>query len=457
MATLNFWCVGTAQDAQKRVSQAINSYLKNTKKVNFQVNYQELGYGNDYTTKVNNALSTGQDVDVVFTASWAANFSQNAMAGNFLSLDKYLKQYPDVVNILSQSFIDASKINGHTYALPTNKEKFHGYGYLLRTDLVKKYNIDVSKIKTQADMDPIFDTILKNEPGITPLCVGTDITPSAFLDWDPISDNDVPGALYPSANGSSTIVNQFTTPEAVNYYKMMQQYVQKKYVSRDAANVTSSDQIKSGKYFAFVSQLKPGKDAEMKASTGIDWTQVQITPYVVSNQETTGAMLAIPKTSKNPDDAMKFISLLYTDPTLLNMFIYGQEGTDYTKNPDDTVALKNGSGYADGNGFRFGDQTKDFRLSYEAPDKYQQFIQINNTAPKLQSYGFRFNSSSSDIQTLIANTRAVLPQFNNLIYGTAANIDAAVADMKAKYQAAGADKLIQEEQKQYDAWRQSKK
>lgn len=457
MVTLNFWCVGTAQDAQSRVSQAINSYLKDTLKTNIQVNYQELGYGDDYNKKVSNALSTGQAVDVVFTANWAANFAQNAMAGNFLALEDYLKQYPDVVKILSQSFIDASKINGHTYALPTNKEKFHAYGYMLRSDLVKKYGIDVSKIKTLADMDPIFAEIKQKEPGVTPLAIGTDMALTSFLDWDNIGDQQTPGALYPSADGSSTIVNQFTTPEEIGIYKMTQDYVKKGYISRDAASQTISALIPSGKYFAFPCQLTPGKDAAEKVSTGIDWTQVQITPYRVSNQETTGAMLAIPKTSQHADEAMQFISLLYTDPTLLNLFIYGQEGTDYTKNANGTVTLIKGSGYADGNGFRFGNQLKNHLLDFEPADKYQQYEKINDTAPKLQSYGFRFDSTSTEVQTEMAANNAIVSQYNNLMFGTAPDIDAAVNAMKAKYKAANADKLIQTMQEQYDAWRKTKK
>ena len=454
--TLNFWTAGTAQDNQKRIVEAVNAYLKDTLQSNIQIDYQELGWGDDYTQKVSTALSTGQGADVVFTANWVANFQQNALAGNFLELDDYLTKYPEVVKILDQSFIDASKIQGKTYALPCNKEKFHTWGYLLRTDLVEKYKIDVGKIKSEKDLEPYFDQILAGETGITPLCVANmDVPGWKFLDWDNLSDDDVPGALAPSAKGDTKLFNQFLTTEAVSFYKNMKTYLAKKYISADASTLSSvSDEMKTGKYFAAVSSLKPGKADEMKASTGIEWTQVDITPAYVTNRETTGAMIAIAKQSKHPDEAFEFVNLLYTDGNLLNLFIYGEEGKDYEKSADGTINLISGSGYASGNGWRFGDQTKNLRLSYESADKYDAWVKINTTAPKLQSYGFILNNTDTKMQTLIANSRAVTQEYyKTLFLGQAKDVDATVAEMEAKFKAAGSEDLLSVLQEQFDAWK----
>ena len=56
--------------------------------------------------------------------------------------------------------------------------------------------------------------------------------------------------------------------------------------------------MSTGKYFAFVAPMKPGKAVEMSAQTGIEWEEVFITPIVMSNREADGAMLAIPIGSK---------------------------------------------------------------------------------------------------------------------------------------------------------------
>ena len=457
---LNVWISGTAQDQADRVEKALNVYLKDTIKSGIQVNIEELGWNDEYTQKINNALSTGQDVDLVFTANWCANVQQNAMDGYFLPLSKYLTQYPDVVKVLSQEFIDAGKINNEVYALPCNKEHFHSWGMLLRKDLVDKYKIDLTKIKSMKDLEPYFDQILKGEPGTTPIAASAmDLPAFKVLDWDNISDDDVPGAMYPSTDNSKTkIINQFTAPETVAVYKEMKDYVKKGYISADASTATGvSDLLRTGKFFSAVQSLKPGKAGEMTASTGIEWVQVDLTQSVCTNRETTGAMMAITKQSKNPDAAMKFLSLLYTDPNVVNYIIFGEKDKDYSVNTDGTIKLIEGSGYASGNGWRLGNQLNNLRFSFESADKYDSWNKLNASAPKLYSLGFML-TKNADMQTLIANTRAVTQEYyKTLFYGQAKDVDKTVAEMDAKYKTAGADKLIAEMQKQFDEWAKAKK
>lgn len=457
---LNVWLSGTPQDESDRVEQALNAYLKDTLKSNIQVNIEELGWNDDYTQKVNNALATGQDFDLVFTANWCANVQQNAMDGYFLPLSNYLAQYPDVVKVLGQDFIDSARINGEVYALPCNKEHFHSWGMLLRKDLVDKYKIDLTKIKTMKDLEPYFDQVLAGEPGITPIAMqGMDVPQWKILDWDNVSDDDVPGAMYPSTDNSKTkIINQFTAPESVAVYKEMKNYLAKGYISADASTAAAvSDLLKTGKFFGAIQSLKPGKDGEMTASTGIEYVQVDLTPSYCTNRETTGAMMAITKQSKHPDEAMQFLSLLYTDPNVLNYIIFGEKDKDYTVNGDGTITLVEGSGYASGNGWRLGNQLSNLRFSFESPDKYQKWDELNKSAPALYSLGFML-TKNADVQTLIANTRAVTQEYyKTLLCGQAPDVDKMVAEMDAKYKAAGADQLIAEMQKQFDAWAAAKK
>lgn len=454
--TLEVWFTGTPQDQADRVEQAINDYLKNTLNSNIQVNIEELGWNDEYTQRVNNALSTGQAVDVVFTANWCANVQQNALQGNFLDLTNYLAANPEISEILGEDFINGSKIKGVNYALPCNKEKFHNWGFLLRKDLVDKYNIDLTTIKSTKDLEPYFDKVLAEETGITPIAIqGMDVPDWKFLDWDNISDDDVPGALYPTSDGSSkTIINQFTAPESIAVYKTMKEYLKKGYISPDAASAPGvSDLLNTGKYFAAVQSLKPGKDAEMTQSTGIEYVQVDITKAYKTNRETTGAMLAIPTHSKHPDEAFQFIKLLYTDANILNLIVFGQENIDYTKNADGTISTISGSGYASGNGWRFGDQFKQYLLDIEDPEKWNKWKSINDSAPALYSLGFMFDNNDTNVQTLIANNRAVTQEYyKTFLSGQANDVDALVKEMEAKYKAAGVDDLLKVMQEQFDAW-----
>lgn len=470
--TLNFWTVGNAQDQQDRVEQAVNAYLKDTLKTNIQVNIEELGWDDNYNTKANNALNAGQDVDIMFTSSWAANIITNVGQGYFIPLNDYIAQYPEVVEILGEDYIKGTQINGVNYAMPCNKEKFHNWGFLLKKDLVDKYKVDVTKIKSTKDLEPVFDQILANEPGIIPLGQSSmDVADWKFLDWDGVSDDDVPGAFYPSTdNSKTTVVNQWTAPESVAVYKQMKQYLSKGYISSDAATDPSvSELLNTGKYFAAVSSLKPDKDKEMSMSTGIDYVQVDITsPYKTNRETLGGALLAIPKQSKHPEEAFEFISLLYTDKTLINLIVYGQQDVDYKLNDNGTITTIQETGYASGNGWRFGDQFKNYLLDTESPDKWDRWKAINDSAPALYSLGFLFDvkkdstaddhAKEDELNTIIAGAKAVTQEYyKTLLSGQAPDVDKMVGEMDAKYKAANVDKLLAEMQAQFDEWAKANK
>ena len=168
-------------------------------------------------------------------------------------------------------------------------------------------------------------------------------------------------------------------------------------------------------------------------------------------------MMAITKQSKHPDQAMKFLSLLYTDPNVVNFIIFGEKDKDYTVNADGTIALVKESGYASGNAWRLGNQLNNLRFSFEAADKYESWNKLNASAPKLYSLGFML-TKNADVQTLIANTRAVTQEYyKTLFYGQSKDVDKDVAAMDAKYKAAKVDDLLAEMQKQFDEWAKAKK
>ena len=163
---LTFYCVADSQPDMQKICDAATEYLKD--KLNVKVKAENFGWGDTYTPKINPMLASGQPVDIVFTANWAANYRVNANAGYFVDLTPYLKDSP-IREIVGDDFLNGSAINGKNFAVPCNKEKVHNWGFLLKKDLVEKYNVDVSKIKKVEDLEPYFDAIKKGEPGVT-LC-----------------------------------------------------------------------------------------------------------------------------------------------------------------------------------------------------------------------------------------------------------------------------------------------
>lgn len=443
--------VGDKQPAETdAVLAKINEYLKDK---GLKLNLQVFGWG-DYDTKVNPMLASGEPFDVCFTAAWAANYYMNAPAGYFLKLNDYLEKDSTIANILSKDFLNGAAIDGVNYAVQTHKETAHTWGYLLQKSLVDKYNVDVASIKTNQDLAPYFEKILQGEGGkIIPLLACKMDTPFHFLDWNNLSDDNVPGALYPD-NRDTKIVNQFITPESIAYYREMRDFYQKGYIAKDNATLTNTaEEMRTGKYFASEQPLIPYFAARMSQQLGSEWIQVEMTKTVMSNRETTGAMLAIPAASKHPDEAFKFITLTYTDAVLRNMITFGLEGTHYTVNDDGRIKMtqQGTDGWNLGNQWEFGDQFKDLLLESQPLDLWAKMTEFNNSALPMQNLGFAFNSSS--VQTQIAACKTVVDNYYPLLFTGSVDVDKTVTKLTNELKASGEEAILVEMQKQYDAWR----
>ena len=55
----------------------------------------------------------------------------------------------------------------------------------------------------------------------------------------------------------------------------------------------------------------------------------EITPYVAVSVHAGGSMLAIPRTSENPERAMMFINMMHTNKELVNLLVWGIEGVHH--------------------------------------------------------------------------------------------------------------------------------
>jgi putative aldouronate transport system substrate-binding protein len=449
--TLKMFTVGTSQKDTQRITDAVDKYLQ-SKNINIKLDWQILGYGSDtYGDKINNILATGQDADIVFTCNWIADYKTNAQHNYYLDLSSYLSdaKNKDLVDLIGKDFLDASKINGKNYALPTNKEKAHDWGIIAQTSMLTKYGIDPTKVKSLADLEPYFDKIKAD--GITPLVTVNMDSPYHMLDWDVIVGDNTPGALYPD-NRDSKIIDQFTAPESVALYKQMKTYRAKGWIAADASTQKDEEtSMKTGKYFCGIWSLKPGKDKEESQSLGIGLTQMTVTSPIMSNRETTGAMLAVPVASKHQAEALQFIKLLYTDKTLINLMNFGEEKTDYTKVSDNVIKINTNATFQLASGWIFGNQFNNFLLQTESPTKWDDFVAFNTSATKEKSLGFMFDTTPVKSQVAVLQP-TVDKHYKALLNGAVSNVDTEVAAFSKELKADGVDAVITEMQKQYDAF-----
>ncbi len=444
---INWYTQGTTQSDTPSVEAKINEYLKD--KINATVKLHILD-SSQYAQKVGTMINAGEYFDLAFCASYLLDYKANAANGAFLALDDMLDEYmPKTKELLGEDFIDAAKINGKLYALPVNKEKAAQAGWLYRKDIADKYNINMNSIKSFDELEPYLLQIQANEPDMKyPIDWKTDNTPLAFIQYELLAG---PAAvMYGKYDGK--VVNFYETEEYEQACRTSRKFFEDGLIKKDI--MTSSDfkqRIQEGKTFCCAYPLKPGKAKEISKDYKFEMSQAEVTPVIEDNQAATGAMLAISRTSKKPERTARFLELLNNDEYLYNLVLYGIEGKHYLLTENGQVRLMPQSSYTlSGSEWMFGNVFLAKLKEGEDPNKMENLKAFNNQAEKPLYYGFKFDSSSVDLEA--AACKKVISQYNRQAVLGAMDPDTVLPEFRSKLKEVGADKVIAEAQKQYDAF-----
>ncbi|MCL6458561.1 MAG: ABC transporter substrate-binding protein [Gorillibacterium sp.] len=440
----------------KLVQDEINKYL--TEKINATIELKPIDWG-AWNDKTNLMFTSNEKFDLVFTASYL-NYNSNVIKGQYIQVDDLLNQYGQgIKDTLGPDWLAGSQINGHSYGLPTLKEFAGSGGLLFRKDMIEKYNIDLDAIKTVADLTPLFKTIKEDNPGVTPL-LGSMLNFGAMIassSHDLLSDEW--GVLDPD---NMKVVNMLETQISKDTMALLREWNLAGYINKDAASLKEDQMynlVKAGKGFAFAQSLKPGKDAEMSLSLNMDFVQKEFTQPKTTTGEATGAMLAISRTSDDPERAMMFLNLLYTDKYLINLLDFGIEGKHYVKNADNMLDFPAGvdaqqSGYNPGTAWMFGNQMNTYLWSNEDPDKWEKFKEFNDRSIKSPALGFVWDPTN--VKNEVAACENIKSEFSTALYTGTVDPDKYLPQYLEKLKAAGLDKIIAEKQKQLDEWVKNK-
>ncbi len=446
---LNWYVVGDRPKDAGLVEEELSKYL--TDKINATIKMNFLDWGT-YNNQLNTMLASGEYLDLCFTCSWFADVRQNAIKGGFLPLDDLLAQYaPKTKALLGDDFVKAASINGKLYAIPTLKEKAQGTGVMLKKDLIDKYQIDLTKITKLEDLEPYFEMVKNNEPNIYAVeaIAGAD-GPNRLN-----ADIDTPTLGCNVADDGKTIISMFDNPRFDQYIKLTRKYYNAGYIRKDAASIIDvGPDEKAGKYFCMFPQLKPGKDVEMSVGLGYEVKQINFGKPVVTNGDISGSMQGIARASKNPERAMMFLELLFTDPYVSNLVNNGIEDKHYKKIADNTIDVDAGSdgkdsGYRPGFAWMHGNVFTNYLFKADAPDKLEQYKKWNESATLAPSVAFVFNPEN--VLTEVGAMGNLHEEFKG-IYSGGVDIDTMIPKYKERMKAAGHDKVIAELQRQFDEY-----
>lgn len=440
------WYIRSAEPKNMAsVMEKANEIIKD--KINATLEFKFINPG-DYEKKMQLVMSSGEEYDISFTASWTNNYLNNVSKGAYIPLDDMLAKYPDLQSLFKEEIWDAVKVDGKTYGIPNNQIMGDQPGLWLKKDLVDKYNLDVTKVKSLNDLTPIFQTIKDGEPGVSAIRGGI---PTSFMEYAPILEG---ASGFGFALDTKTWKVYFQPEQLTSQFKQMREWYEKGFFPQDVATIKDElSLIKAGKVSSRYSRQKPGIDAELKTSYGFDVINFSTGPAVISKSAVTSTLNAVSATSKNPDRAVMLINLIDTNKELFNLLKYGIEGQDYTKVSDNRIEVIPDSYSVPG--WLFGNELNSFVVPGQVDDVWEQTKMLNDSSMIDPSISFTFDRKN--VENEIAQLSAITAEFTPILMNGLDDVDKTLKAMMDKRKAAGHDKVLAELQQQVDAWRLTQK
>jgi putative aldouronate transport system substrate-binding protein len=470
---LSFYMVGDAPKDLKLVEDKIN--ILATKDMNATVKFNYTTW-TDYATKYNLVLSTGQPIDLIYTASWL-EYQKLARKGAFRALDELLPLYaPALQKFVPEDYWNQVKIEGKIYTVPATWKEYTSDGLQYRKDLQKKFNLP--EPNSIPNFEAYMDGIKKNMPGqaLSMEYVQPSITGISFTAFELLSIFKYKWVYYGTPYG---LVADYATPLDIKAYwgsaefisdmKLMKTWADKGYWSRSAlATKTDMTAFDNGKVVVIMQGQNAAKlgAAITNAETAHPGWEVGYVPYpsingVAQVAHATQNGFAIPNSSQNPERAMMFYQKLVLDKTYNQLTEYGIEGKHYTvKNGYyEPIGDQTKSGFArEGmNGWAW--RNEEFMLypkSYEVVKSV--FAQMDKIAKAQPGYtGINIFDGFAEDYTTYQNDRAalgtVLTQYlAPLEAGLVPDVDSAINTFMDQAKAAGLNKIQAEYIKQWKAY-----
>lgn len=431
----------------KAVQDKINEYIGD--KINVEIDLHDIGSA-EYRDKANLAL-VGGEIDLLWTANWQETIGcddvvkQNAV----YDITSLLPNY-DLYKALPDWVWNSSAYDGKNFFIPVYKESAEGYNLAFRKDLVDKYGWDLSTVKSLKDIEPMLADCYADGLKYPYLTQRTAMFYRYYLDKFDFFSQD---SFMAVDKASNTVVNTIQTPEYLEFSTLMGDWADKGYLHEDDLTKTTNDTTTQSKDWGVTWWTDVPNNAEANTRWKQEAEMVKVTENWLQSNGTLGSCYTISSkcTPEEADACLKFLSLLYTDTKLADLYTFGIEGVDYNME-NGKVAKVEGAGY----NHSMWESTSVLVLSIESTepdDKIQMYKDFNDGAKESIASGFRFNSAN--VESQYAACQQVFQEYGYVLENggySAADAQKGIDDYQKALDDAGFQDVLAEAQAQYTAW-----
>lgn len=441
--TLIWWSIGgTPPDDFDKTIAEISDYTE--EKIGVRIDVKIASWA-DWGTKMNNIINTGEYFDLMFVnnTNYTKFVNLNALAD---ITDLVQSETPELYDFIPEDLWKGATIKDKVYAVPTYKDSSMTQFWFLDDSIVQKYNIDMDSIKDFATLDPIIHTIKEGEgKSVYPIHLSQGATFNGFFNgYDGLTAGvTVMGVKYDDE--SRKVVNLLEQDDVKENLNYLHKWYVDGIINPDANVVTDGGK---GAIFG-TGQGWPAAAESWAFGQGIEKYDVtKVFGPLYTTETIQGSMNAISANSNYKAEALKVLQLMNTDAKFRNMCAFGTEGNFMQYEEDGTVTKLRDDWvwptYTQGTFFILATQ------SDGDPDAWNQVKEQNEAATASTCLGFVFDPEP--VQNEIANVNSAWEKYNNDLLTGAIDPETTVPTIIDELNAAGLQTVIDEAQKQLDAF-----
>ncbi|KGE20874.1 extracellular solute-binding protein [Paenibacillus wynnii] len=447
---LTWYLVGDAHKDQDKVIAEWNKMLEKDLNTTIEVKFTTW---NDWMTKYNLLLTSGEKIDMIFASNWA-DFYKLSKQGAFLDLKELLPVNAPVTwgNVPKQDW-DSVTVGDGIFAVPNTNSEYTPDGYVYREDWRKEFALP--EFTDLASIEAYMDAV-KTKKNIAPINgAAYENVNRLFRFWNDfqmISGEIIGATSYENPRDIKIVP---FTDEYEAWVKKMKEWQQKGYWNKNSlsSKQEAGDFIKTGQgaiYWrnpssagGFINEIKA---KGLKMDIGY-FPFTRFHNYVIPTLPIANGM-AIPKSSQNPERSLMVLDKLRNDPAYFNLMTYGIEGTHWAKGEDDKTIVIPAPG-VDLNetprydiaswGWRYEGNMKNEKGGWDGLDALkEEFKPIS----KQDIFGPIY-LDYEPVKTELAAVNQVFEQYGKpLMLGLTPDIDASLKTYREKLKAAGVEKLL---------------
>jgi putative aldouronate transport system substrate-binding protein len=433
--------------------------------LNVKLDFQFIPW-TDYGNKVMVKMTAGDSLDLHLNAQW---LSMNQMISNKMIQpwdDLLAKNGADVLKAFPKQMIESNRFNGAIWGIPLGNVLSAAKKslYPIRGDLREKYGM--KPVRSYAELEQYFLKVKENEKGMIPATWNASQF-TLFMSMDPdyynFGQNNANVLIPFNTDGTLGEIKPIYEYQGfIDIVKMMRRWYQEGILDKDIlAQKDGKGAYLSGKAaYSNVDFVEEGKLQAAVPGAKMEKADVYPDAKPISDFKMWN-FLCLNAKAKDPERITRWYNWLFADQAHYDLFQYGIKGTNWVDTGKGTYDLPKGmdatKNYVFPGYVLLWNPNFDRIAATSSKAMKEETAFCKNPANFIQSSLTGFTPDYEPIKNEIAKVAAVWPECIFTLYAGVVDPDKGLALAKAKLEAAGYLKIVDEAKKQTSAFLAAKK